>query len=68
MFKKYLLLPGIFTLVIILALFSGCQTTDNPKLKVMTGTSLVAAIVEQVGGNHVEVFNLVPPEPAPRQL
>jgi zinc transport system substrate-binding protein len=31
----------------------------------MTGTSLVTAIVERVGGDHVEVFNLVPPSQHP---
>jgi zinc transport system substrate-binding protein len=31
----------------------------------MTGTSLVTDIVEQVGGTHVEVFNLVPPNQHP---
>jgi ABC-type Zn uptake system ZnuABC Zn-binding protein ZnuA len=31
----------------------------------MTGTSLVTAIVEQVGGDHVEVFDLVPPSQHP---
>jgi len=31
----------------------------------MTGTSLVTAIVEQVGGDHVEVFYLVPPSQHP---
>jgi len=51
--------------VIAAALISGCQTTDNAKLKVMTGTSLVADIVEQVGGNHVALFNLVPPNQHP---
>jgi ABC-type Zn uptake system ZnuABC Zn-binding protein ZnuA len=31
----------------------------------MTGTSLVSTIVEQIGGSHVEVFNLVPPSQHP---
>jgi len=31
----------------------------------MTGTSLVTDIVQQVGGDHVEVFNLVPPSEHP---
>ena len=31
----------------------------------MTGTSLVTAIVEQVGGDHVQVFDLVPPSQHP---
>jgi zinc transport system substrate-binding protein len=62
--RKHLII-GIFTMVIAVALSGGCQTIDTSKLKVMTGTSLVSDIVEQVGGDHVEVFNLVPPNQHP---
>jgi zinc transport system substrate-binding protein len=43
----------------------GCTPNQTAKPKVMTGTSLVSAIVERVGGSRVEVFNLVPPSQHP---
>ena len=66
MFKKRVLFAGIIPLVVVLASLGGCnQANDTSKIKVMTGTSLVTAIVEQVGGNHVEAINLVPPNQHP---
>ena len=65
MFKKRCIL-SVLSLIMALALLAGCIQVDNtPKLKVMTGTSLVSTIVEQIGGRHVEVFNLVPPSQHP---
>ena len=65
MFKKRFIL-SVLSLIMALALLAGCTQVDNtPKLKVMTGTSLVSTIVEQIGGSHVEVFNLVPPSQHP---
>ena len=65
MFKKRFIL-SVLSLIMALALLAGCTQIDNtPKLKVMTGTSLVSTIVEQIGGSHVEVFNLVPPSQHP---
>ena len=66
MLKKFRFIAVFLALVTLLALFGGCQeTTTTGKIKVMTGTSLVADIAEQVGGNHVDVVNLVPPSQHP---
>ena len=65
MSKKYLTIISIFIGVIAMALLGGCQPSNNAKIKVMAGTSLVADIVEQVGSGHVEVFDLVPPNQHP---
>jgi zinc transport system substrate-binding protein len=66
MLKKFRFIAIFLTLGTLLALFGGCQeTTTTGKIKVMTGTSLVTTIVEQVGGNHVEAINLVPPNQHP---
>jgi zinc transport system substrate-binding protein len=45
--------------------FSGCIMASTPKLKVVTSTSLLTYITEQVGGDRVEVFNLIPPAQHP---
>jgi ABC-type Zn uptake system ZnuABC Zn-binding protein ZnuA len=65
LFKKLLSITAILSLVTILVVTSGCASATTTKIKVMTGTSLVSAIVKQVGGNHVEVTNLVPPSQHP---
>ena len=65
MFKKHVWFVIIIALAMVLASLGGCKQSDVSKLKVMTGTSLVTAIVERVGGDHVEVFNLVPPSQHP---
>jgi zinc transport system substrate-binding protein len=46
-------------------LLGGCNDTNTIKLKVMTSTSLMTYIVEQIGGTYVEAINLVPPNRHP---
>jgi ABC-type Zn uptake system ZnuABC Zn-binding protein ZnuA len=66
MSKKGFFISVIIVALMLFTLFAGCaETTTSPKLKVMTGTSLVSAIVTAIGGNHVEVINLVPPSQHP---
>jgi zinc transport system substrate-binding protein len=59
-----LLLP---TLVLVLAagLFTGCNDEDNSKLKVVTSTSHLEQLVMRIGGDHVDVINIVPPASHP---
>jgi len=47
------------------ALFGGCSTESSTKLKVVTSTSLIAQIVERVGGDKVSVVNIIPPAQCP---
>jgi zinc transport system substrate-binding protein len=54
----------IFTLVVA-AFFSGCSSENTSKLKVVTSTSLIAQIVERVGGDRVDVVNIIPPAQCP---
>jgi zinc transport system substrate-binding protein len=63
--KKSFFIPGILALVLLLTSLTGCVETSSPKMTVMTGTSLVSAIVDEVGGNYVNVVNLVPPSQHP---
>ena len=65
--KKALLVLSILT-VLILAVgtsFGGCSSESSARLKVVTSTSLMEYIVKQVGGDSVEVMNLVPPSQHP---
>ena len=65
-------LIGVILLTLV-ALPPGCveessptpTTTPTPKLKVVTSTSLISSIVEQIGGDKVEVANIIPPAQCP---
>ena len=52
-------------LLIIGSLFSGCAEKVSPGLKVVTGTSLIANIVEDIGGDKVIIRNVIPPAYCP---
>jgi zinc transport system substrate-binding protein len=41
-------------------LLIGCAPAQTPQLKVVTSTSLLSCIVQQVGGDKVDVVNIVP--------
>lgn len=43
----------------------GCSSVNSEKLGVVTSTSLIAQIVEQVGGDRVDVVNIIPPAQCP---
>ena len=60
----------IVTVLVLLSLFvvillGGCSTESSAKLKVVTTTSLIAQIVERVGGDEVSVVNIIPPAQCP---
>jgi zinc transport system substrate-binding protein len=60
----------IVTVVLVLGLaavlvFGGCSPEDSSNLKVVTSTSLIAQIVERVGGDKVDVVNIIPPAQCP---
>jgi zinc transport system substrate-binding protein len=64
--KLSMLVAAILVLSLTIGvLLSGCSSDTSTKLKVVTSTSLMEYIVKQVGGNHVEVTNLVPPNQHP---
>jgi zinc transport system substrate-binding protein len=54
----------VFSLAIA-SLLAGCEQTDVSKFKVVTSTSLLAQIVERVGGDLVDVVNIIPPAQCP---
>ncbi len=63
--KRYFLVTCILLLSLIATAFIGCTTENSQKLKVVTSTSLLAYIAQQVGGDRVEVINLIPPAQHP---
>jgi len=64
--KSGILLTTIFSLILVVTLLlGGCSTAKPSKLKVVTSTSLIAQIVERVGGDRVDVVNIIPPAQCP---
>jgi len=65
--KKFsLIVTTILVLGLAVAsLLGGCSPTGTSKLKVVTSTSLIASLVERVGGNEVDVVNIIPPAQCP---
>ncbi|MFC2058853.1 metal ABC transporter substrate-binding protein [Chloroflexota bacterium] len=64
--RTNILVTSILALSLIIASFvSGCSQSDTSKLKVVTSTSLIAQIVERVGGEMVDVINIIPPAQCP---
>jgi len=64
--KLGILVTAILTLGLVVALLlGGCSSANPAKLKVVTSTSLLAQIVERVGGDGVDVVNILPPAQCP---
>jgi len=64
--KPYVLITTILALsLVISSLLGGCSATTTSNLKVVTSISLIAQIVERVGGEMVDVVNIIPPAQCP---
>lgn len=64
--KPNLLVTAILVLGLAVALLLGsCSPVGTSKLNVVTSTSLIAQIVERVGGDRVDVVNIIPPAQCP---
>lgn len=59
---SFLLGVILLTLVVLLP---GCSSEATPNLKVVTTTSLIASIAERVGGDKIDVANIIPPAQCP---
>ena len=57
-------LIGVILLTLVV-LPLGCTSGATSNLKVVTTTSLIASIVEKVGGEKVDVANIIPPAQCP---
>ena len=65
--KKFnVLIVGFLVLCLVISsLLAGCKSAEVIGLKVVTTTSLLEQIVERVGGNLVDVANIIPPAQCP---
>lgn len=64
--KSRIIITAILVLsLVISSLVGGCAPAGTSKLKVVTSTSLLASIVERVGGDRVNVVNIIPPAQCP---
>ncbi len=59
------LVTAILVLAIVASFLGGCSPAGTAKLRVVTSTSLIAQIVERVGGDRVDVVNIIPPAQCP---
>jgi zinc transport system substrate-binding protein len=51
--------------LVIVPVLAGCAEEETDRLEVVTTTSLIAQIVERVGGELVDVVNIIPPSQCP---
>jgi len=63
--KVSLLVTAILLLSLAATILGGCAPPTTAKLKVVTSTSLIASLVERVGGDGVDVVNIIPPAQCP---
>ncbi|UCD09827.1 MAG: zinc ABC transporter substrate-binding protein [Dehalococcoidales bacterium] len=60
------LLPVIASVfLLIIMIIPGCADSDTTRLKVVTSTSHLEQLVEAIGGESVDVINIVPPASHP---
>jgi len=64
--RPYTFVIGVLVLIIVISsMLGGCTQTGTTKLKVVTSISLITQIVERVGGDLVDVVNIIPPAQCP---
>jgi len=64
--KTHALIIGILVLsLVISSVLGGCSSAGTSKLKVVTSTSMIAQVVERLGGDRVDVVNIIPPAQCP---
>jgi len=64
--KLHLFTVGILALGLVVSSFLvSCKTEETVRFKVVTSTSQISSIVERVGGDLVDVVNIIPPAQCP---
>ena len=64
--KMYRILMVITAICLLLGtLFTGCSGSDDTRVKVVTSTSHLEQLVQTIGGDMVDVINIVPPASHP---
>ena len=60
-----LALAIILTAFLVLSAFAGCSTGSDASLSVVTSTSMLESLVERIGGDLIDVANIIPPAQCP---
>ena len=63
--SRFVILAVLVVSLVITLFVGGCASEETSKLKVVTSTSLIAQVVERVGGEKVDVVNIIPPAQCP---
>lgn len=64
--KSKVFITAILVLSLVIApILGGCASAETSQLKVVTSTFLIAQIVERVGGDMIDVVNIIPPAQCP---
>ncbi len=64
--KMHIVVAALLALTLIAsAILGGCADENQDKLKVVTSTSLISSIVGRIGGDMVDVVNIIPPAQCP---
>ncbi len=63
--SKALVMSVLVLSLVLVPLTPACSPSSPTGLKVVTSTSLLASIVERVGGDRVDVVNIIPPAQCP---
>lgn len=64
--KSKVFITAILVLSLVIApILGGCASAETSQLKVVTSTFLIAQIVERVGGDMIDVINIIPPAQCP---
>ncbi len=65
--KKIHIIFAVLLAVTLIAssVLGGCASDNQDRLKVVTSISLISSIVERIGGDSVDVINIIPPAQCP---
>ena len=63
--SRTLVVAALVLSLAVIPLALACSPSSPTGLKVVTSTSLLASIVERVGGDRVDVINIIPPAQCP---
>ncbi|MDD5127409.1 MAG: metal ABC transporter substrate-binding protein [Dehalococcoidales bacterium] len=63
--KPLIIVAALLAISLLTGMLAGCARENSAKLKVVTSTSLIAQIVERIGGDKVSVANIIPPAQCP---
>jgi len=63
--SRVIVISFLFLSLAVVLLFGGCSEQAGNGMKVVSSTSLIAQIVERIGGDKVDVTNIIPPAQCP---